>query len=311
MFITPEIWTALLILNKFLVYLGISAAIGISVTMLIFTHRDVLNNRHFIVSQWQTSISKYGVLFISVAFIANLFDFLVQVGNMSETGLKGMFEPIMLNMLWVSSVGTLTVVRAIAFALAAAMMIYALRLHNPLNSAAKLLVFGLFTLIVIFLLSVSFTLSGHTNTLEFGSVTLITLHVAIAFAWLGSLVPLLYASYCFNDNELYLLMHRFGRYASWVVAVMLIAGTVMLVQLVPNIEDLFSSAYGQLFILKIVGVLLLLAFAIAHKFFLVPHILQKDKGAIKLRHSIIAEAVIGLLVLFTTSIVTTAVGPAM
>jgi putative copper export protein len=92
---------------------------------------------------------------------------------------------------------------------------------------------------------------------------------------------------------------------------LLIAGTVMLVQLMPSVEAMFSSAYGQLFILKIVGVLLLLAFAIAHKFFLVPHILQNDKGAIKLRHSIIAEAVIGLLVLFTTSIVTTAVGPAM
>lgn len=308
---TPEIWTVLLILNKFLVYLGIAAAIGTAANMLLFTHRDVLPSRYFTIRQWQTSMSKFSILFIAIAFIANLFDFFVQVGNMSETGLKGMFDPIMLNMLWVSSVGTLTFIRAIAFALAAAMMAYALRLANPLNSNTKLVFFGLFTLIIVLLLGASFTLSGHTNTLAFGSVTLIILHVALASAWLGSLVPLIYASYCFNDNELYLLMHRFGRYASWGVAILLIAGTVMLVQLMPSVEAMFSSAYGQLFILKIVGVLLLLAFAIAHKFFLVPHILQKDKGAIKLRHSIIAEAVIGLLVLFTTSIVTTAVGPAM
>lgn len=308
---TPEIWTALLILNKFLVYLGIAAAIGATTNMLLFSHDDVLSTRKSVVHKWHTSISQYGVLFITIGFIANLFDFFVQVGNMSETGFKGMFEPIMLNMLWVSSVGTLTLVRAITFVLAAAMMVYVLRLPNPLNNNIKLVFFGLFTLIVTLLLSASFTLSGHTNALEFGSVTLITGHVALAFAWLGSLLPLIYASYSFSNNELYLLMDRFGRYASWGVAILLMAGTVMLVQLVPSLDALVSSAYGQLFMLKIVGVLLLLVFAIAHKFFLVPYILQKDKGHIKLRHSIIAEACVGLLVLITTSIVTTAVGPAM
>jgi putative copper resistance protein D len=308
---TPEIWTALLILNKFLVYLGIAAAIGASVNMLLFTHHDFISTPYCVVRQWQTSISKYGILFIVIGFIANLSDFFVQVGNMSETGVKGMFEPIMLKMLWASSVGTLTLVRAVSFTLAAVLMFYVIKLPNPLNSKTKLVFFGLFTLLVILLLSASFTLSGHTNTLGFGSVTLITLHVALAFAWLGSLVPLIYASYSFSNNELYLVMDRFGRYASWGVAILLIAGTVMLVQLVPSIEVLFSSAYGQLFMLKIVGVLLLLVFAIVHKFFLVPHILQKDMGHIKLRHSFIAEACIGLLVLFTTSFVTTAVGPVM
>ncbi len=308
---TPEVWTALLILNKFLVYLAITAAIGASANMLLFTHHDFISTRYGVVRQWQTSINKYGILFIVIGFIANLFDFFVQVGNMSENGLKGMFEPIMLKMLWASSVGTLSLIRAAAFLLSAALMFYVIKLPNSLNSRTKLVFFGLFTLLVILLLSASFTLSGHTNSLGFGSVTLITLHVALAFAWLGSLVPLIYASYSFNDNELYLLMDRFGSYASWGVAILLIAGTVMLVQLVPSIELLFSSAYGQLFILKMIGMLLMLVFALTHKFFLVPHLLQKENGHIKLRHSIIAEACIGLLVLITTSIVTTAVGPVM
>tara|TARA_R110000868_G_scaffold35226_3_gene126538 strand:- start:303 stop:1232 length:930 start_codon:yes stop_codon:yes gene_type:complete len=308
---TPEIWTTLLILNKFLVYLGIAAAIGGFSTMLLFTHLDALSTRYYVVRQWQTSISQYGVLFITVGLIANLFDFFVQVGNMSETGLKGMTEPIMLNMLWVSSVGTLTLVRAIAFVLAAAMMIYILRLTNPLNSKTKLVLFGLFALIVILLLSASFTLSGHTNTLGFGSIALITLHVVVAFAWLGSLLPLINACSTFNRNELYVLMDRFGRFASWGVTILLIVGSGMLVQLLPNIDALFYSPYGQLFMLKISGVLMLLVFAFAHKFFLVPHILQKENGHIKLRHSICAEACVGLLVLITTSVVTTAVGPPM
>jgi putative copper resistance protein D len=307
---TPVIWTAMLIFNKFLVYLGIAAAIGAATNMLLITHCDVLLTRYCVVRQWQARTCKSGLLLVIVGFIANLVDFFVQTGNMAETGLKGMFEPIMLNMLWVSSVGTLTILKALGFALSAAMMVYVLRRPSSLNSKHKLVIFGLFTLLVILLLCASFTLSGHTNSLEFGSIVLITLHVAIAFAWFGSFMPLIYASYSFNTNELYLIMDRFGSYASWGVAILLVAGTVMLMQLIPTIEVLLSSTYGQLFILKIVGVFALLVFALAHKFALVPRILQQDDGHIKLRHSIIAEATISLLVLITTSIVTTAVGPA-
>nr|WP_297348476.1 CopD family protein [uncultured Glaciecola sp.] len=307
----PEIWTGLLIFNKFLVYLGIAAAIGAIANMLLFTHHDAIAVRYDAIRKWHSSSCKYALLFIAIGFVANLADFFVQTGNMSETGMTGMFEPMMLKMLWLSSVSTLTIVRAAAFALSAAMMLYVLRLPNPLNSKRKLVVFVVFAVVVIIALSASFTLSGHTNTLEFGSVTFITLHVALAFAWLGSLIPLIYASYFFNNKELYILMDRFGRYASWGVAILLIAGTAMLIQLVPTIDVLLSSTYGQLFILKIGGVLTLLIFALAHQFVFVPRILQQDNGHIKLRHSIMTEATIGLLVLIATSIVTTATGPAM
>jgi len=306
---TSEIWIALLIFNKFLVYLGIAAAIGGSASMLLFTRFDVIASRASTVRLWQKQVCKYALILMGLGFTANVADFFVQTGNLSEDGLKGMFEPIMLEMMWVSSVGTLTLVRALSLALAMLMVLYALLLRTSLNTVPKLIGFGLATLLIISALSYSFTLSGHTNSLELGSVTLISLHVAMAFAWLGALIPLIYACYHFNNSELYLLMHRFGSYAVWGVSILLLAGIAMLIQLLPSLDALLFSNYGQLFMLKVGFVLVLLLFAMLHKFVLVPRLLQQANGHTKLRHSIMAEAFIGLLVLITTSVVTTAVGP--
>lgn len=306
---TPEIWTTLLILNKFLMYLGVAGAIGGSLSMFLFTSKDVSLERRDVIEQWQHRICKYGLLFISIGFVANLADFFVQTGNMSETGISGMLEPIMLEMLWVSSVGTITVIRSVFLALSALMIVSILMSPLPLKSASKRAVYGLLAAIITLGLSYSFTLSGHTNDLAFGSVMLIILHVSIAFAWLGSLLPLLFATWLFSDKELYSLMTRFGHYAAWLVTLLLVAGTGMLIQLISSFDDLFSTAYGWLFIGKIALVLCILVFAAWHKFHLVPKLLQQEKGHIALRRSIMEESAVGLLVLITTSVVTTAVGP--
>lgn len=308
---TPEIWTTLLILNKFLVYVGVAGAIGGSFSLLLFTYHDALSHRHTVVSQWQNRICKSALLFICIGFIANIADFFVHTGNMSEAGLPGMLEPIMLEMLWVSSVGTITVVRSIFLALSAITMLIAVRLLSPRNSTIKVLGYGVFPAASALGLSYSFSLSGHTNDLDYGSVTLIILHVVIAFAWLGSLLPLLFATTLFNTKELHVLMTRFGRYASWLVALLLVAGTGMLLQLVTSTDELINTTYGQLMFTKIALVLGMLLFAIWHKFHLVPKLLNSDFAQIKLKRSIIAESAVGLLVLITTSVVTTAVGPAM
>ena len=307
---TPVIWTTLLILNKFLVYVGVAGAIGGSFSLFLISNHEALEHRHTVVRQWRNRICKSALMFICIGFIANIADFFVQTGNMSETGLSGMLEPIMLEMLWVSSVGTITVVRSIFLALSAVIMLIALRLLSPHNSTIKVLGYGMFPAVIALGLSYSFSLSGHTSDLDYGSVTLIMLHVVIAFSWLGSLLPLLFATTLFNAKELHVLMTRFGRYASWLVALLLVAGTGMLIQLVASADELMNTAYGQLILTKIALVLGMLVFAIWHKFHLVPKLLNSDFAQIKLKRSIIAESAVGLLVLITTSIVTTAVGPA-
>jgi len=308
---TPEIWTTLLILNKFLVYLGTAASIGGGISMFLFTQYVASPGRHGVIRQWHNNICKYALWFISIGFIANVADFFVQTGNMSETGISGMLNPIMIEMLWLSSVSTITIIRAIFLALSAFMMLTIISSVYSLRDTGKLLGYGAFTALIAAGLGYSFTLSGHTNELAFGSVTLITLHVVIAFAWIGSLVPLIYATSVFNENELYSLMTRFGHYATWLVALLIVTGSGMLIQLVPSIDELFNTNYGQLFIAKTALVLSMLGLAVWHKLYLVPRLLQHKNGHIKLKRSIMAETVVGLLVLITTSVVTTAVGPAL
>jgi putative copper resistance protein D len=308
---TPEIWTMLLILNKFLVYLGIAGAIGGGISMFLFTHNNALRNSHDHIRRWQISIAKYALVFISIGLVANAADFFVQTGNMSETGVSGMFDSFMLKMLWVSAVGTITVVRTMFLVLSALMMLTIISSSNSLKSALSLLSFAACTALIAAGLGYSFTLSGHTNELAFGSVTLITLHVVIAFAWLGSLIPLVYATSVFSENELYSIMTRFGHYAAWLVTLLLAAGAGMLIQLIPSINKVFTTPYGLLFIAKITLVLAMLGFAVWHKLYLVPRLLQHKNGHLKLKRSIMLEAAVGVLVLIATSVVTTAVGPSL
>jgi putative copper resistance protein D len=306
---TPEMWTTLLILTKFLVYLGMAGAIGGSVSLFLFTHDNALPDLHEAIKQWQHSICRYAFVLLSIGFVANAADFFVQTGNMSETGIFGMFDSFMLEMLWMSSVGTITVVRAIFFALSAIMMLTVFKTSHSLQSTRNLIVYGACTAFIAVGLSYSFTLSGHTKELAFGSITLIMLHVSIAFAWVGSLLPLVYATTIFRDKELSLIMTRFGVYATGLVTSLLVAGSGMFIQLVASIEALFTTPYGQLFIAKVALVLSMLGFAVWHKLYLIPRLLQQESGHISLKRSIRVEAAVGLLVLITTSVVTTAVGP--
>lgn len=306
---TPEIWTALLILNKFLVYLGVAGAIGGGISLYLFTYKDASSHRHAVIQQWQNSICKYALLFSSIGLVASIADFFVQTGNMSETGINGMLEPIMLEMLWVSSVGTITVVRACLFALSACMLLSILKSAGSIKSGVKLSGYALCSAIITLGLSYSFTLSGHTNRLAFGSVALIISHVVLVFAWVGCLVPLYFATSVFSQQELHSLMTRFGHYAFWLVALLIVAGFGMFIQLIPTLDELLNTIYGQLFIAKIILVLCMLGFAIWHKFTLVPRLLEREIGHLTLQRSIAIEATVGLLILLITSVVTTAVGP--
>jgi putative copper resistance protein D len=191
------------------------------------------------------------------------------------------------------------------------MMLTSIRATHSLQSTTSLFGNGACTVLIAAGLGYSFTLSGHTNELVFGSVTLITLHVVVAFAWLGSLIPLVYATSIFSEKELYSIMTRFGHYAAWLVILLITAGVGMLIQLVPSINEVFTTPYGLLFIAKITLVLAMLGFAVWHKLYLVPRLLQHKNGHLKLKRSIMVEAAVGLLVLITTSVVTTAIGPSL
>ena len=104
-------------------------------------------------------------------------------------------------------------------------------------------------------------------------------------------------------------MFRFGKSASYAVFALLAFGIVLAFSLFDSLEQVFFSAYGQVFLIKTALVSGLLLIAANHKLRLVPALLKEPAANRKLANSIKFEILIGVLVLTITTILTTYVGP--
>jgi copper resistance protein D len=106
------------------------------------------------------------------------------------------------------------------------------------------------------------------------------------------------------------VVERFGRMAVRVVALLLAAGTVLLVLMLQRVSDLWSSDYGRLLLLKLVLVTTLLSAAAINKLKLTPRLKSGDAAAfVALRHSIAIEMALGAAILLVTALFTTVTGP--
>ena len=83
----------------------------------------------------------------------------------------------------------------------------------------------------------------------------------------------------------------------------------MLFQYLISISALFNSDYGQLVLLKLLLVSAILSMGAWHKFCLVPHLTKENINTLK--RSISVEMAVAVLVLLTTSVLTTLVGPSV
>lgn len=153
----------------------------------------------------------------------------------------------------------------------------------------------------------SFSFTGHMVSSFWYEKLLLLLHVLAISMWVGALLPLWYLSrYCPADYNVG-IMRRFGAIARGFVAVLLIAGALMLLVLLDDIRLLWQSTYGQTMLVKFALVLLLLLLGAINKFVLVPQ-LSRSNGIKALRISISIEMVIALLVLATTAWATVVIG---
>jgi putative copper resistance protein D len=105
-------------------------------------------------------------------------------------------------------------------------------------------------------------------------------------------------------------MERYGKVAVVIVMVVLASGAIIIFQLLNNVSEMISTAYGRGLLIKLLGVCLLLLLAARHKFILVPN-LNSEADIFRLRRSIAIEIAIAVCVLAVTSYSTTAVGPSM
>jgi putative copper resistance protein D len=213
--------------------------------------------------------------------------------------LSGMWDPTLQGMVWDSPS------RAALICRLAGLLLIAIGLQVASPRSTIVAVGG------AVLATGAFTLTGHTsvNVHRGALATLLMLHLLIVAFWFGALWPLYLASLRETPARASDIIERFTAVATWLVPVILLAGIVMAVLLLPNISAL-SEPYGKLLIAKAVGFAVLMGLAAANKWRLGPALLH---GPVQrgrwFRRSVAAEYVLIAAVLTITAVMTSFFSP--
>jgi putative copper resistance protein D len=144
-------------------------------------------------------------------------------------------------------------------------------------------------------------------------------HLLCAAAWLGGLAALaVLMGLAFHADEkeaavaaVRRALPRFSRLGYIAVAALLLTGCINTVILVPRPEQLLTSDYGRVLLVKLGLVALMVAFALLNHFVLAPRVLgvrAGDDGARNMRalwHSVAVEQATGLAVLAVVAVLGT------
>ena len=213
--------------------------------------------------------------------------------------LSGMWDSALQGMVWHSSS------RAALICRLAGLLLIAIGLQGASPRWTILAVGG------AVLATLAFTLTGHTsvNVHRGALATLLMLHLMVVAFWFGALWPLIVASLRETPARASEIIERFTAVATWLVAVILLAGIVMAVLLLPSVSAL-SEPYGELLIAKVVGFAVLMGLAAANKWRLGPALAHGPVQTGRwFRLSVAAEYVLIAAVLTITAVMTSFFSP--
>lgn len=300
MFSVPTSWELTSLVCKLLLYFGAASIAGGSLCLWLYNN----GKRQFV-----EKVISYIMLGAFLGFLGTLVNYFVQVGLINARGLTGMFDWDMASLLLETQLGEVTYMRLTGFILAfiSSLIFFRKAVRLPQQSFYRLLlgVHGIAFLFVAF----SFTKAGHVSVLTGIARTAVVFHLYAFSAWVGSLFPLLLLTNSTELNLLKKLMQQFGDNALGIVIILAGMGALMLLELLDNPAELYTTPYGWVFLLKLFLVLVTLSVAVINKLVLVPAIVN-NASALRLRRSIRVEMVAITLVLIATSYLSTIVGPA-
>ena len=213
--------------------------------------------------------------------------------------LSGMLDGSLHAMLLQSDVGTAHAIRVLG------LLIIALALSTT-NRAAHA-----FALMGATLVSASFAFMGHTanHDQRWMLAVLLTLHITIAAFWFGALLPLFIANKREAAREYGQVVLRFSAIATWLVPVILLAGTAMMLGLLPSFSSL-QTPYGLSVLLKVALLAVLMVIASVNKWSFGPRIATGANGArYSFNRAIIAEWMLIASVLVVTAAMTSNFSP--
>jgi putative copper resistance protein D len=152
----------------------------------------------------------------------------------------------------------------------------------------------------------SFLFMGHTadHAQRWLLAILLTLHLMIAAFWFGALLAFLVTATRESPQTLGTLVRNFSNAASLLVPIVLLAGLLMALILMPGLAA-FSTPYGRLLLFKIGAFAVLMALAAWNKFRLSPALVRQEPGAReRFRRIVAVEWILIALVLGATAIMT-------
>lgn len=284
------------LLAKWAVYIGFAAVVGglFMLNLVRQQPKEAAVLRHYIASG------------AALGLVAVAVNYLAQVGSFAGDGVAGMFDGFMHELLWFSPIGESVLWRVAGFGL--------VLLGSRLILSTTLKIRQLAWAIVLsgtVLLATAFSTLGHSTELNFFSQSMVFLHVVIIGSWVGAFYPLWRLCSVANVKELQLIMDKFGQLGIGIVALVVVSGGSLLWQLFDKPSEFITSGYGQAMLLKLSLVCVILLIAARHKFILVPSLTNQNDpiAARKLQKSIALEVVVGVLILATTAVLSSVLGP--
>lgn len=284
------------LISKWVIYLSVAAVIGGTLMQYLIKGQPNLG----------INVAKYTFVGAVLGLIAVSINYFAQVGAFAESGLMGIFDAQMHAFLWPTQVGQTVLWRLIGFGLmlvASGLLLHKNRYIKTFSAVLAIL--------SCLLIAVTFTFIGHSTELGLLAQGLILIHVLIIGSWIGAFYPLW--KLCSTDDNIVIknVMDTFGRLGIVIVILVLLSGMGMVWMLFDSPTELFSSDYGIAVTIKLCLVAIILLIAAWHKLVLVPKltIANPSLAKQKLQKSIGLEALIAVLILATTAVLSSVLGP--
>jgi copper transport protein len=133
-------------------------------------------------------------------------------------------------------------------------------------------------------------------------------HLSAACLWIGGLLQLAVVVWPLLPDARRATFLAFSRLATVCVGVLLLAGTYLSILRLPALNDLWTTGYGRVLLVKIGLVGLALAWGGLHRFLAVPVV---ERGGVlpRLRASLIGESMVAMTVLLVAAILVNAKPP--
>jgi len=264
-------------------------AAGVAIFVAVFGRR---------LASSQVSVRRLGQAAAIAAIVLVAAHYALEAARMAGE-MSGMWDPTLQGMAWNSPAGTGLICRLLGLLLIAVGLQEASVRRTILAVGGTALATG------------AFALTGHTsvNAHRAALAPLLMLHLLVVAFWFGALGPLYVASLRETPARASDIIERFTAVATWLVPGILLAGIVMAVLLLPNLQAL-SEPYGELLIAKVVGFAVLMGLAAANKWRLGAALVHGPAQSGRwFRRSVAAEYVLIAAVLAITAVMTSFFSP--